>query len=118
MRDTSGAKATTERQASSKRRAAKHSERQRAKPLTWIAVNAARYWQFTLALWIGLLAAGGYAYFDGLDREGFPAIDTPYALVNANYFADDPEVVDTDVAAPLSQSLLVPPPPMIESAVW
>ncbi len=76
------------------------------KPLTRAAVAAARHWRVTLALWIVLLVAGGYAYFDGLDREGFPAINTPFALVNATYFADDPELVDQDVTKPLGAALL------------
>ena len=76
------------------------------KPLTRAAMLAARHWHITLVLWIALLGAGAYAYFDGLDREGFPAIDTPYAIVNAVYFADDPEIVDRDVTQPISTALL------------
>ncbi len=57
-------------------------------------------------MWILLLAAGGFAYLQGLPREGFPAINTPIVFVQGPYFADDPEVVDVDVAAPLSEAIL------------
>lgn len=75
------------------------------RPLTTIAVAAARYWKVTLGLWVVLLGAGGYAYLSGLDREGFPPINTPVVFVQAPYFAGDPEIVDADVAKPLSEAM-------------
>jgi multidrug efflux pump subunit AcrB len=76
------------------------------KPLTILAVAAARYWKVTIGLWILLLAAGGYAYLSGLDREGFPPINTPIVFVQGPYFADDPEAVDADVSKPLTEAIL------------
>ncbi len=75
------------------------------KPLTRLAVAAARHWKITLAVWVALLAGGIYAYTSGLDREGFPAVSTPIVRVTAPYFADDAEAVDAEVAAPLSAAV-------------
>ncbi len=74
--------------------------------LTAFAVAAAKHWRVTFGLWAVLLAAGGYAYTQGLAREGFPAIDVPIVVIEGVYFADDAEVVDTDVSEPLTQALL------------
>ncbi len=74
--------------------------------LATLAVGAAKHWAITLTLWLVLLGAGGFAFLGGLPREGFPAINVPIVVVEGSYFADDAEVVDAEVSAPLIQSLL------------
>ncbi len=74
--------------------------------LTAFAVAAAKHWRVTFGIWAVLLVAGGYAYTQGLAREGFPAIDVPIVVIEGVYFADDAEVVDADVSKPLTQALL------------
>ena len=66
-----------------------------------IAVAAARRWQATFAVMIVLLIAGVSAYGFGLDREGFPPINTPISVVSGTYFVDDADAVDRDVVIPL-----------------
>ncbi len=75
------------------------------KPLTRLAVAAARHWKVTVVFWLVVLAGGIYAFVDGLDREGFPAVSTPIVLVSAPYFANDAELADSEVAAPLAQAI-------------
>ncbi|MDG2111278.1 MAG: efflux RND transporter permease subunit, partial [Actinomycetota bacterium] len=69
-----------------------------------LATAAARRWKVTILVWAGLLALGGYAYFVGLDREGFPPIDVPVVVIDGAYFVDDASAVDNQVATPLYQA--------------
>ena len=69
--------------------------------VTAIAVAAARRWQITLAVLIALLLAGLWAVGVGLDREGFPPVNTPISVVTGTYFVDDVARVDDEVVAPL-----------------
>lgn len=66
-----------------------------------IATGAARRWHLTIALLTVVLIAGVSAFGFGLDREGFPPINTPFAVVSGTYFVDDAETVDRDVVQPL-----------------
>ena len=66
-----------------------------------IAVAAARRWQATFAVMIVVLIAGLSAFGFGLDREGFPPINTPISVVSGTYFVDDADVVDREVVIPL-----------------
>jgi multidrug efflux pump subunit AcrB len=72
--------------------------------ITTIATAAARRWQITLAFLVVVVLAGGYAFGPGLDREGFPPVNTPLSVVTGTYFVDDPDRVDTDVTQPLSDA--------------
>ncbi len=69
-----------------------------------IGLLTAKYWMVTLGLWLALLAGGFYAFFVGLDREGFPPVDVPIVVVDGAYFVDDPEVVDAQVTGPLQEA--------------
>ena len=69
--------------------------------ITRLATGAARRWKVTLAFFVVAVIAGGYAYGFGLDREGFPPINTPISVVTGTYFVDDIEQVDADVAQPI-----------------
>lgn len=66
-----------------------------------IAAGAARRWQVTFAFMLVLLIAGVSAFGFGLDREGFPPINTPISVVSGTYFIDDAEQIDADVVIPL-----------------
>lgn len=71
-----------------------------------LGTGAARRWPATLLLLAVVLAIGGVAFGPGLDREGFPPVNTPIVLVTGAYFVDDAEQVDADVVAPLEQQIL------------
>ncbi len=66
-----------------------------------IAAGAARRWQATFAAMIVVLIAGVSAFGFGLDREGFPPINTPISVVSGTYFVDSAKVVDQEVVVPL-----------------
>jgi len=78
--------------------------RTRTSIITSLATAATRRWQITLAFLVVLVIAGISAYGFGLNREGFPPVNTPIALVTGTYFVDDAELVDAEVAVPLSQA--------------
>ena len=72
--------------------------------ITSLATAATRRWQVTLVFLVVLVIGGISAYGFGLDREGFPPVNTPISLVTGTYFVDDAEQVDTDIALPLSEA--------------
>lgn len=80
--------------------------RSRGSLITGIATTAARRWQITVALLIAAVLSGAYAFGFGLDREGFPPVNTPISVVTGTYFVDDAELVDADVVAPLTAAFL------------
>ena len=69
--------------------------------ITKLATFAAGNWKVTMALWGVVVAIGLVAYGGGLAREGFPPVNLPIVVVDGNYFVDDPDAVDQDVALPL-----------------
>lgn len=72
--------------------------------ITRLATTAVRNWKVTMAIWGVVVAIGLVAYGGGLAREGFPPVNLPIVVVDGNYFVDDPEAVDADVALPLQQA--------------
>ena len=58
-------------------------------------------WKLTLLLWAFLLGFGALTYTSIIKREGFPPIQFPLSFVNATYFVDDVDAVDSRVALPL-----------------
>ena len=74
--------------------------------ITSIATSATRRWQITLGFMVMLLIAGVSAYGFGLDREGFPPINTPIAIVTGTYFVDDADAVDAEVTVPLAEAFV------------
>jgi multidrug efflux pump subunit AcrB len=70
--------------------------------VTSVAVTASRRWRVTLCLFIVVVLAGVYAFGFGLNREGFPPVNTPISIVTGTYFVDDAERVDAEVVAPLA----------------
>ncbi len=69
-----------------------------------IATEAARRWKVTIGLLTVVLIAGASAFGFGLDREGFPPINTPISVVSGTYFVDDAAVVDAEVVRPLEEA--------------
>ena len=72
--------------------------------ITTIAVFFASRWRLTAAFLIVVLVAGLSAFGFGLNREGFPPINTPISVVSGTWFVDDAEVVDTQLVAPLAET--------------
>ena len=73
----------------------------KSSPITAVARNASVRWRITMALLAMVVVAGVASYGVGLDREGFPPINTPISVVTGTYFVDDSQRVDADVVAPL-----------------
>ncbi|MYB39676.1 efflux RND transporter permease subunit [Candidatus Saccharibacteria bacterium] len=71
----------------------------------WVSLSLAclRYWPLTLLVWLAVLAGSVYVYTQVITKDGFPSISTPVVLVSADYFSDDAETVDGEVAAPLGE---------------
>ncbi len=63
----------------------------------------------TLPLWVLLIGFGLLAYTNLLPREGFPAVEVPVSVVAGNYFVDDQEQVDADIALPVYEALAARP---------
>ena len=59
-----------------------------------------------LFLWLILLVFGIASYTTFLQREGFPSINTPFAIAQGTYLVNDPAKVDSDIAKPLNAYLL------------
>ncbi len=60
----------------------------------------------TALVWLVLVLFGATCYGTLLKREGFPSINTPFAIANGSYIVNDPAKVDSDIAKPLSDYLL------------
>jgi multidrug efflux pump subunit AcrB len=56
----------------------------------------------TAFIWIVIAVFGAVSYATLLKREGFPAINTPYAIAKGSYLVNDPAKVDTEIAKPLN----------------
>jgi multidrug efflux pump subunit AcrB len=60
----------------------------------------------TALIWLIIAVFGAASYATLLKREGFPAINTPFAIAKGSYLVNDPAKVDNDVAKPLSNFLI------------
>jgi multidrug efflux pump subunit AcrB len=60
----------------------------------------------TALLWLIITLFGVLCYTTFLKREGFPAINTPFAIGQGAYLVNDPAKVDSDIGKPLSDFLL------------
>lgn len=76
----------------------------KSSPITRLATTATRRWKITVAALVVVFVAGLSAYGFGLDREGFPPINTPISVVTGTYFVDDPEQIDQEVIQPLIEA--------------
>ena len=69
--------------------------------ITTIALFFTERWKLTLGLLTVVVFAGVSAFGFGLNREGFPPINTPISIVSGTWFVDDAEVVDDELVGPL-----------------
>lgn len=60
----------------------------------------------TALLWVILFIFGAASYTTFLKREGFPSIETPFAISQGTYLVNDPAKVDIEVSKPLNEFLL------------
>lgn len=75
----------------------------RLQRLSLLAFNRPRR---TALIWLVLVVFGATCYATLLKREGFPSINTPFAIASGSYLVNDPAKVDNDVAKPLNKYLL------------
>lgn len=60
----------------------------------------------TAIIWLFVTLFGALSFTTLLKREGFPAIQTPFAVAQGTYIVNDAAKVDKDVAKPLSEFIL------------
>jgi multidrug efflux pump subunit AcrB len=65
--------------------------------------------RWTALFALAIATFGVLSYTTLLKREGFPAIDVPYAIAQSTYFVNDPSRVDSELAKPVSEFLLKQP---------
>ena len=70
-----------------------------------LVLSVFKYWRLVLGLWLVLLVAGFYVYGQVIAKEGFPSLSPPLIEVSADYFVDDPKLIDQRVSAPLQDIL-------------
>ena len=71
--------------------------------ITSIALFATTRWKVTAGLFAAVSIAGLSAFTFGLDREGFPPVNTPISIVSGTWFVDDAGVVDEDLVRPFKE---------------
>ena len=77
--------------------------RPRRSVITSIAILATTKWKATAALLGVVVIAGLSAFTFGLDREGFPPINTPISVVSGTWFVDDATIVDGQLVRPFKE---------------
>jgi multidrug efflux pump subunit AcrB len=77
--------------------------RPRRSVITSIAILATTKWKATAALLGVVVIAGLSAFTFGLDREGFPPINTPISVVSGTWFVDDATIVDDQLVRPFKE---------------
>ena len=77
--------------------------RPRRSVITSIAVFATTKWKATAAFFAVVVIAGLSAFTFGLDREGFPPINTPISVVSGTWFVDDATIVDDELVRPFKE---------------
>lgn len=60
-------------------------------------------------IWLVVTIFGATCYTTFLKREGFPSIETPFAIAKGAYLVNDPAKVDKEVAGPLDNFLVSQP---------
>ncbi|MEK7059868.1 MAG: efflux RND transporter permease subunit [Patescibacteria group bacterium] len=60
----------------------------------------------TALIWLTITLLGVASYTTLLKREGFPSVNSPFAIAQGSYIVNDPAKVDHDVAKPLNDYLL------------
>ena len=59
----------------------------------------------TFLIFIGLLILGSASYTRFITREGFPAVQIPFVLVQTPYFVNNVQKVDQDITSPIEKSV-------------
>ena len=62
-------------------------------------------YRITFILFIAILVLGYVSYTKLLVREGFPTVQVPIVIIQANYFVGDIEKVDEDVTKPIEKAI-------------
>ncbi len=65
--------------------------------------------RLTAIIWLVVTVFGVASYTTLLQREGFPSINIPLAVVGGGYFVNDAAIVDSQVAKPISEIALEQP---------
>ncbi len=73
--------------------------------VTRFAVTSARNAKRTLAALALLAVAGLVALTAGLDREGFPPINTPISIVSGTWFVDDAQAIDEEIVTEIEPAI-------------
>ncbi len=60
----------------------------------------------TALIWLAIVLLGVASYTTLLKREGFPSINSPFAIAQGSYIVNSPAKVDAEVAKPLNAFLL------------
>ncbi|HEX5798282.1 MAG TPA: efflux RND transporter permease subunit [Candidatus Saccharimonadales bacterium] len=60
----------------------------------------------TALIWLIMAVFGFASYQTLLQREGFPSVETPFAISNGTYLVNDPSKIDKEVSKPLSETIL------------
>lgn len=60
----------------------------------------------TALIWLVITIFGIACYTTFLKREGFPSVETPFAIAKGTYLVNDPAKVDKKVAGPLNDFLV------------
>ena len=79
---------------------------QKPRPLQRLSLYFFNRPRRTAILCLALVFFGIASYTTLLKREGFPAIETPFAASQGTYLVNDPAKVDQEAARPLSEFLL------------
>ena len=74
-----------------------------------LSLNIFKRPRTTALVWLVVLLFGVASYSTLLKREGFPTINTPFALAQGSYLVNDAARVNSDVATPLSSFLIKQP---------
>ncbi|MDQ5914036.1 MAG: hypothetical protein QG623_655 [Patescibacteria group bacterium] len=61
--------------------------------------------QFSIFAWLSLLLVGLVTYTGLIQKEGFPSVQIPISVVNAQYFVNDKSRVDSEVSIPIANAL-------------
>lgn len=61
--------------------------------------------KLSLFAWLSLLVLGFTTYTGLIQKEGFPSVQVPISVVNAQYFVNDKNKVDSEISLPISAAL-------------
>lgn len=61
--------------------------------------------RLTIVVLLLLFAGGVYVYTSSIKKEGFPPVQFPVAIISGQYFVDDANRVDREVAQPLTETV-------------